>query len=195
MKDSKNKELNAINLENNYFRHSFNNAVICILIVIACFAVMCFLVNKKNGICRYELNLFGLSKTMPVIVNDSFSSQEGGIEFSVDSCSIDSKNDKLYINIMGRNLTDDEWYADGRTFSVAVQDVNGSFSRETYYNAAGDWESAKAASESAFFLQLEFHIDGIEERLDKGDVFSLVAFRGSEETPTSVIVLNDMIAE
>ncbi|MGN0552989.1 MAG: hypothetical protein ACI4I1_06370 [Oscillospiraceae bacterium] len=194
MKDKKNKELSAVKLEQNYFRKAFNNAVICILIVLACFAVMSFLVNKKNGICRYELNLFGFSKTMPVIVEDSFSSESGGIEFAVDSCSIDCENNMLYMNIRGRNLTDEVWCADGRTFAVAVQRVKDSFSREYYYNVSGDWESAEAESGNAFFFRLGFQIDNVKESFENGDIFSLVAFRGADH-PTSVIVLNEMLTE
>ena len=189
-----NKELSALMLEHNSFKKAFNNSVKCILAVIACFAIMCLLVNGKNGICRYSLDLFGFSKTMPVIVNDSFSSETGGIAFNVDSCTLDGENDMLYINISGRNLNDEMWYADGRTFAVAVQSVNESFSREYYYNVAGNWKAAAAVGGNSFFVRLGFQIDDINDSFDSGDVFSLVAFRGAD-CPTSVIVLNDLIAE
>lgn len=192
MKD--NKELSALMLEHNFFKKALHNSAICILVVIACFAVMCLMVNGKNGICRYSLDLFGFPKTMPVIVNDSFSSETGGIEFTVDGCTIDSENDMLYIYISGCNLTDELWRADGRTFAVAVQSVDGTFSRDTYYNVAGNWKAAAAAGGKSFFVRLGFNIDDIKKVYDSGDIFSLVAFRGAD-CPTSVIVLNGLIAE
>ena len=192
MKD--NTEFNESMLERNSFKKAFDNSIKCILAVVAAFAVMCLLVNGKNGICRYSLNLFEFNKTMPVIMNSSLSAETGGIEFTVDSCSVDSENNMLNIYITGKNNTDEVWYADGRTFAVAVQKVGGAFSREYYYNAAGDWKSASAASGKTFFVSLSYQIDDVKKALDDGEVFSLVAFRGAD-CSTSVIVLNDIINE
>lgn len=187
-----NKELSAVMLEHDAFKKAFNNSVKCILAVVAAFAVMCLLVNGKNGICRYSLELFGSKKTMPVIFSDSFSAETGGIQFTVNDCTVDFEDDMLYINISGRNLTDEVWYADGRTFAVAVQGVNDSFSREYYYNVAGNWKAASAATGKQFFVRLDFQIDDVKASLEDGEIFSLVAFRGADH-PTSVIVLNEMI--
>lgn len=189
-----NKEINALMLEQNFFRKVMNNSFVCILIVVACFAALCLMVNDKNGICRIGFDLFGYNKTMPVIVNDSFSAESDGIAIKAESCTLDSENDMLYIDISGQNLTEEAWQADGRTFAVAVQRVNGSFSREYYYNAAENWKEAEAAAGNTFSVRLEFHIDRVGKAFDEGDVFSLVSFR-SADCHTSVIVLNDLISE
>ena len=48
----RNKEIDASTMEKSAFRKVIYNAAACILAVLAVFAVMCFLVNEKNGICQ-----------------------------------------------------------------------------------------------------------------------------------------------
>lgn len=188
----KNTEINAFYLERRFRRLAVHNSAICVIAVMLCFAAMCLLVNEKNGICQVGLNLFGNSKTMPVIVDDSFSAATGGIEFTVEDCSIDSKEDMLYVSISGRNITGEEWSADGSTFAVAVQCMTDPKPREYYYNLTEDWRAATAAEDGSFFVRLGYHIDDAEKMFKAGDKFSLVSFRGAD-CPTSVIVLNGLI--
>lgn len=190
----KNEEINALNLERRFRRLVIHNSVVCVIAVMLCFAAMCLLVNGKNGICQVGLNLFGNSKTMPVIVDDSFSAATGGIEFTVEDCSIDSEEDMLYVSISGRNMTGGEWSADGSTFAVAVQCMTDPKPREYYYNMTEDWCAASAPEGGSFFVRLGFHIDDSEEIYKNGDKFSLVSFRGAD-CPTSIIVLNGLIGE
>ena len=188
----KNTEINAFYLERRFRRLAVHNSAICVIAVMLCFAAMCLLVNEKNGICQVGRNLFGNSKTMPVIVDDSFSAATGGIEFTVEDCSIDSKEDMLYVSISGRNMTGEEWSADGSTFAVAVQCMTDPKPREYYYNLTEDWRAATAAEDGSFFVRLGYHIDDAEKMFKAGDKFSLVSFRGAD-CPTSVIVLNGLI--
>lgn len=190
----KNEEINALNLERKFRRLVIHNSAVCILAVIVCFAAMCLMVNGKNGICQIGLNLFGDSKTMPVIVDDSFSASTGGIEFTVEDCSVDSEKNMLYVSISGRNMTDGDWSADGSTFTVAAQCMTVPKTKEYYYDLSEDWRAAEAPEGGSFFAKLGFHIDGVENMLDNGYKFSLVSFRGAD-CPTSVIVLNGIINE
>lgn len=188
----KNEEINALYLERRFRRLVIHNGAVCILAVIICFGAMCLLVNGKNGICQIGLNLFGNSKTMPVIVDDSFSAATGGIEFSVEDCAVNTEENMLYVSISGRNMTGEEWNADGSTFTVAVQCMSDPKPREYYYDLSEDWRIASAPEGGSFFVKLGFHIDDVEDLLKNGDKFSLVSFRGAD-CPTSVIVLNGLI--
>lgn len=190
----KNEEINALYLERRFRRLVIHNSAMCVIAVMLCFAAMCLLVNGKNGICQVGLNLFGNSKTMPVIVDDSFSAATGGIEFTVEDCSIDSEEDMLYVSISGRNMSGSDWNADGSTFAVAVQSINDLKLREYYYNTGGDWKNASAPDGGAFLVRFGFHINNAEEMLKNGDIFSLVSFRGAG-SPTTVIVLNGFLDE
>lgn len=188
----KNEEINALYLERRFRRLVIHNGAVCILAVIICFAAMCLLVNGKNGICQIGLKLFGNSKTMPVIVDDSFSAAAGGIEFTVEDCTVNAKENMLYVSISGRNVTGGEWSADGSTFTVAVQCMSDPKPREYYYDLSEDWRTASAPEGGSFFVKLGFHIDDVEKMFKNGDKFSLVSFRGAD-CPTSVIVLNGLI--
>lgn len=188
----KNNEINALYLERRFRRFVVHNSAVCIIAVIACFAAMCLFVNEKNGICQINLDLFENTKTMPVIVDDSFSAKTGGIEFTVEDCTIKSEENMLYVSISGRNVTGEDWSADGSTFAVAVQCMSDPKPREYYYNLTEDWRAASAADGGSFFVMLGFHIDDVEKMNKDGDKFSLVSFRGAD-CPTSVIVLNGLI--
>ena len=190
----KNEEINALNLERKFRRLVIHNGAVCILAVMICFAAMCLMVNGKNGICQIGLNLFENSKTMPIIADNSFSSSTGGIEFTVEDCSVDNEKNMLYVSISGRNMTDGEWSADGSTFTVAAQCMTSPKTKEYYYDLSEDWRAAEAPEGGSFFAKLGFHIDGVENMLDNGYKFSLVSFRGAD-CPTSVIVLNGIINE
>lgn len=190
----KNVEINALYLERKFRRLVIHNSAVCVIVVMLCFAAMCLLVNGKNGICQVGLNLFESSKTMPVIIDNSFSAATGGIEFTVEDCAIDSAENMLYVSISGRNMTGEEWSADGSTFAVAVQCMSDPKPREYYYNLSDDWRGASAPEDGSFFIRLGFHIDEAEKMFKDGDKFSLVSFRG-EDCPTSVIVLNGLIGE
>lgn len=190
----KNDEINELYLERRFRRLALHNGAVCIFAVIVCFAAMCFLVNGKNGICRISLNLFENSKTMPIIAENSFSAATGGIEFTVEECTVESGENMLYVSISGRNMTGGAWSADGSTFAVAVQCISTPKQREYYYNLSEDWRAAAAPDGGTFFVKLGFHIDDAEKMLKDGDIFSLVSFRGAD-CPTSVIVLNGLIGE
>lgn len=190
----KKSEINALYLERRFRRLVIHNSAVCIIVIIACFAVMCLLVNEKNGICSIDLNLFKSSKTMPVIVDGTFSAATGGIEFTVEDCAVESEEDMLYVSISGRNMTGEEWSANGSTFAVSIQCMSDPKMREYYYDLSEDWRTAAAPEGGSFFVRLGFHIDDAEEMLKDGNKFSLVSFRG-EDCPTSVIVLNKLISE
>lgn len=188
------KEIDVLELEDNFLKKVLNNAIICILAVILCFTVMCVAVNGKNGVCRINLDLFGYSKTMPVVVNNDYTAETGGIFLKVEGCEVDRENEILYINVSGRNNNEDEWKADGRTFAVAVQCMDDGSPREYYYNTMGDWEKVIVGSGENFSVRLGFHINDGQNMFNSGDIFSLMAFRGAD-CATSVIVLNGLIEE
>lgn len=190
----KKEEINELTLEKRYFKLVFNNGLLCILAVLVCFASLCFLVNEKNGICQLDLGLFKSTKTMPIVLNGSYTAESGGIELTVDGCEMNSEENMLYVSISGKNKSGSNWSADGRTFAIAVQSINDTKLREYYYNPTGDWKKAAAAVGGAFSVKLGFQINNAEETLKEGNVISLVSFSG-EEMPTTVIALNDLLDE
>ena len=190
----RNKEIDASTMEKSAFGKVIYNAAACILAVLALFAVMCFLVNEKNGICQMDLHLFERSKTMPVISSDTFTAETGGISITVEECTIVSEENMLYISILGENLSDKDWCADGSTFAVLVQCMSDPKPREYYYDLSEEWRVAAAPAGGSFFVRLGFHVDDAEKMFARGDKFSLVSFRAADH-PTSVIVLNGLIGK
>lgn len=190
----KNKEIDASVMEKSTFGKVIYNSAVCILAVLAFFAVMCFLVNGKNGICQIDLHLFEKTETMPVISTDTFSAETGGISITVEDCTIVSEDNTLYISILGHNMTDKDWCADGSTFAVLVQCMSDPKPREYYYDLSEEWRTAAAPAGCSFFVRLGFHIDDAEKMFARGDKFSLVSFRAADH-PTSVIVLNGLIGK
>ncbi len=186
------KEIDALELENVFFKKVLHNSIVCILAVVLFFVVLCLAVNGKNGVCRINFDLFGYSKTMPVVVNNDYTAETGGIFIRVDSCEVDRENEILYIDISGQNNNDDYWQADGRTFTISVQCMDDGLPREYYYNTAGDWENVAVESGESFNVRLGFHINNGQDMFNSGDIFSLMAFRGAD-CATSVIVLNGLI--
>lgn len=181
-------------VERKIFKSVINSSIICILVVIVCFAAMCFLVNEKNGICQIDLDLFGDENRMPAIMLDSNSVKTDGIDFNVDSCSFDHENKTLCVEVSGKNTTDEAWQADGRTFAVAVQCVKEIELTEYFYNISSDWVNAAAPAGGSFSVKLNFRIEDADEMLECGDIISLVLLRGSNSA-TVFIVLNDLIDE
>lgn len=188
------KEITDQTVERKIAKSVINSSIICILIVIACFAAMCILVNEKNGICQIDLDLFGDENKMPAIMLDSNSVKTDGIDFSVENCSFDHENKTLCVEVTGKNTTDKDWQADGRTFSVAVQCVKEMQLTEYFYNISSDWVDAVAPAGGSFSVKLNFRIEDAEEMLECGDIFSLVLLRGSNSA-TVYVVLNDMFDE
>lgn len=186
------KEIDVLELEDNFFKKVLHNSIICILAVVMFFVVLCLAVNGKNGVCRINFDLFGYSKTMPVVVNNDYTAETGGIFIRVDGCEVDRENEMLYIDVSGQNNNDEYWQADGRTFAIAVQCMDDGSPREYYYNTAGDWENVAAESGEGFSVRLGFHVNNGQEMFHSGDIFSLMAFRGAD-CATSVIVLNGLI--
>ncbi len=186
------KEINVLELEDNFFKKVLHNSIICILAVVMFFVLLCIAVNEKNGVCRLSFDLFGYSKTMPVVVNNDYTAETGGIFIKVEGCEVDRENEMLYIDISGQNNNDEYWQADGRTFAVSVQCFDDGMPREFYYNTAGEWEQAAAGCGEAFKVRLGFHINEGQNMFNNGDIFSLMAFRGAD-CATSVIVLNALI--
>lgn len=186
------KEIDVLGLEDNFFKKVLHNSIICILAVVLFFVVLCLAVNGKNGVCRINFDLFGYSKTMPVVVNNDYTAETGGIFIRVDGCEVDRENEMLYIDISGQNNNDEYWQADGRTFAISVQCMDDGSPREYYYNTAGDWENVAAESGEKFNVRLGFHINNGQVMFHSGDIFSLMAFRGAD-CATSVIVLNGLI--
>lgn len=186
------KEIDALELEDKFFKNVLHNSIVCIMVVILFFVLLCLAVNGKNGVCRINFDLFGYSKTMPVVVNTDYTAETGGIFIRVDSCEVDRENEILYIDISGQNNNDEYWQADGRTFAISVQCMDDGSPREYYYNTAGDWENVAAESGESFNVRLGFHINNGQDMFNSGDIFSLMAFRGAD-CATSVIVLNGLI--
>lgn len=164
--------------------------VVSFLIVTGIFYAAVYLIISSNvSVLSNDKNPADNSAVVFSYMTDG-AVENGNIRLSADSCTING--DKVNLKLSGKNLGEDVFEADGKTFAISYFNTSAAETRYRYYSDS--WTEFTAAPGESFECDIEFTINEAEQKKENGYIFSMSAFR-EDNMPSVEIVLNNIEIE
>ena len=184
----KNTDFSPHEAEMAFNKNVFRYSVILITIVAIISIVGYIFIKQSNGIFAIDTQLFENS-TEPMMLTYDTNGLVGTDELKVGVSGCIIGDDYVTVNIYGHNYSNAQWSPEGNTFVLSSFNATTPETRYHYYS--DDRQDMTVQASSPFTYTTTFSINNAREKLDKGYIFCLSAFR-SANSPTLEIILTDI---
>lgn len=182
---TKNQDFSPDLQEKSFAADAIKTLVLYIMIFIALAAVayVIFFYSEEVFTSNFEFSSYELN---PIIFTGDMQGLTGSDEVKIGIRSCEVGENSITLAIYGKNFSDKDRLADGKTF--VISSFNTAVAETRYHYYADDWSEVKIPAHGQFECEVTFTVEKAAEKSANGYVFSLSAFRDTDD-PTIEILL------
>lgn len=165
---------------------SMKTFIFYILIFIALTAVACVCIFYSENVFSSDMGISD-NKLTPIIISEDMDGLAGGSEMKIGISKCIFGENSITLNVYGKNFSDKDRYADGKTFVISSFNISAAETRYHYY--ADEWTDIIIPAHGQFECELTFTVENAAEKAEDDYIFSLSAFREKDD-PTIEILLD-----
>lgn len=171
--------------EKSFAADAMKTMVLYIMIFIALAAVAYVIIFYSEEVFSSDIG-FSDSEPNPIFFTEDMSGLTGGDEVKIGISNCEFGENSIKMTIYGKNFSDRDWFADGKTFVISSFNTSAAETRYHYY--ADEWSEVKIPAHGQFECDATFTVEKAAEKAANGYVFSLAAFRDRDESTIEILL-------